>query len=104
MCVVLSYLNYPVIADQRMPGTFMGEGDASRLTSFGKTLQAVLPRVANQGGVGVLRKGARSTDFCGRENINVLCTTPIPDWILSIVWPGKAPQVVAQRANPVPAQ
>ena len=95
---------YPVIADQKMPGTFQGEGDASKATSLGKTLRAVLPRVANQGGVGVLRKGARSTDFCGRENISVLCTTPMPDWISSIVWPGKAPQVVTQMTKPVPAQ
>jgi hypothetical protein len=98
------YIDYPVIADQRMLGTFQGEGDASRLTSLGKTLRAVFPRVTNQGGVGELRKGARSTDFCGRENISVLCTTPMPDWISSIVWPGKAPQVVTQMAKPVPAQ
>ena len=65
--------NYePVIADQKMLGTFQGDGDASKLTSFGKTLLAALPWVTNQGGVGVLRKGARNTDFCGRENISVL--------------------------------
>ena len=68
-----------MIADQRMAGTFQGEGDASRLASFGKTLAAALVWVMNHGGVGVLRKGARSTDFCGRENMSVLCTTPIPD-------------------------
>jgi hypothetical protein len=54
---------YPVIADQRMPGAFQGEGETSKSTSFGNTFRAVLPRVTNHGGVGELRKGARNTDF-----------------------------------------
>src|SRR2546423_552002 len=43
--------------------TFQGDGDASKVTSFGKPLLAALPLVTNQGGVGVLRKGARNTDL-----------------------------------------
>ena len=62
-----------------MPGTFQGEGDASKRTSLGKILRALLACVINQGGVGMLRKGARTTDFCRRSNIKVLCTTPVPD-------------------------
>ena len=59
------------MADHISSGTFQGVGAASNSVSFGKSLRAILPRVTNQGGVGMLRKGPRRTDFCGRENIKI---------------------------------
>jgi hypothetical protein len=59
------------MAVHRIPGTLKGDGAASKATSLGNNLLAVLPRVTNQGGVGTLRNGPRSTDFCGRENIKI---------------------------------
>src|SRR5712691_11473709 len=87
-----------------MPGTFKGEGAASKATNLGNNLRAVLPCVANQGGVSILRKGPHSTLFCGLENINVLCTTPVPDCMLDSSWPGNAPHVVVPNVKPAPAQ
>src|SRR5215472_3837559 len=85
---------HPRKAVHIMPGIFHRDGDASSIVSFGKSLRAVLPWVTNHGGTGAMRKGARKTVFCGRSNINVLCTTPVPDWISYISRPGKAPQLV----------
>lgn len=75
-------------AGHSTPGTFSGEGRASMPTSLGNTLRPTRPCNANHGGVGNERNGARMTDFCARENIKVLCTTPVPDWMSLIGWPG----------------
>src|SRR5689334_18641377 len=49
-----------------IPGTFRGEGAASKSASLGNTLFIAALCVINQGGVGMARNGARSTLFCGR--------------------------------------
>src|SRR5690242_2437818 len=95
---------YPPTADATMDGTFSGEGDFSSFASLRKTLRPAEPRFTNQGGVGVTRNGERSTVFCGRANISVLCTTPVPDWMSVRAWPGKAPQVVVPSTKLAPAQ
>ncbi len=87
-----------------MEGTLLGEGFISKSLSFRKTALAARPCVTNQGGVGVERKGARITVFCGRSNMSVLWTTPVPDWISVNWWPGNAPQVVVPSTKPEAAQ
>src|SRR5260370_40088899 len=83
---------YPCKAVHIMPGIFHGDGDASSMVSFGKSLRAVLPWVTNHGGVGMMRKGARITVFCGRSNMSELCNTPVSDWISYISSPEQARQ------------
>ena len=80
--IFLNEHNYIPKAAAIIPGTFNGEGDASKATNLGNRLRAILPCVTNQGGVSVPLKGPHKTLFCGLENINVLCTTPTPDCIL----------------------
>src|SRR5215207_2253669 len=82
---------YPFIAGTRIPGSFAHDGAASKCTSFGVILWAVL-WLANQIGLGQTRNGAWITVFCARSNIRMLWTVPVPDWISRRVWPGKAPQ------------
>jgi hypothetical protein len=53
---------------------------ASNRASIGPSL-AALRLVTNHGGFGQSRNGPRTTDFSGRENMAVLCTTPVPDWM-----------------------
>ena len=63
-----------------MPGTLNGEGAVSNWTSLGKIPRPFASSEANQVGVGLLRKAARRTLFCGFANIKLLWTTPFPDW------------------------
>ena len=58
--------------------SFSTEGLASNFVSRRATTWAVR-QVGNQGGTGQTRKGPQTTFFCTRENISVLCTSPIPD-------------------------
>ena len=71
----------------------MSDGSALKKVIFRPISTAFLLSM-NQAGLGNGRNGPRSTDYCGLSNMNVLCTTPLPERMSSIVCPGNAPHVV----------
>ena len=48
--------------------------------------------------------GPEITVFWGRSNSQALWTTPVPDWMSSRAWPGKAPQAPWATRKPAPLQ
>jgi len=58
-----------------------GELKVSETEVTHMNLKSFVARVTKNGGTGMARKGPRTTLFCARENISVLCTTSLPDWM-----------------------
>ena len=87
-------LYYPLNADAKIPGSAKIFSFSAKYVNLFAVVCAVLLET-NQGGLGAMcnspcskdrgkfLKGPVATVFSVLSNKNALCTTPIPDWILS---------------------